>query len=132
MEQVHLVHHQVLMVFNNYSYNCIRCNWWFWSWKYTINKINAPLDYAAQGRCVTVDDYKTYTKKLFANTQAVSVWGGEDGSYDTSTGVSSNPEYGKVFISIKSTTGENLTTVQKSNLVQHLLHSKLLQLHQWL
>ena len=80
-------------------------------------KLNAPLDYAAQGRCVTVDDYKTYTKKLFANTQAVSVWGGEDGSYDTSTGVSSNPEYGKVFISIKSTTGENLTTVQKSNLV---------------
>ena len=80
-------------------------------------KINAPLDYAAQGRAVTVDDYKTYTKKLFANTQAVSVWGGEDGSFDTSTGVSSNPEYGKVFISIKSTTGENLTTEQKSNLV---------------
>ena len=80
-------------------------------------KLNAPLDYAAQGRAVTVDDYKTYTKKLFANTQAVSVWGGEDGSFDTSTGVSSNPEYGKVFISIKSTTGENLTTVQKSNLV---------------
>ena len=80
-------------------------------------KLNAPLDYAAQGRCVTIDDYKTYTKKLFANTRAVSVWGGEDGSYDTSTGVSSNPEYGKVFISIKSTTGENLTTVQKSNLV---------------
>ena len=80
-------------------------------------KLNAPLDYAAQGRCVTVDDYKTYTRKLFANTQAVSVWGGEDGSYDTSTGVSSNPEYGKVFISIKSTTGSNLTSVQKSNLV---------------
>ena len=67
---------------------------------------------------MTVDDYKSYTKKLFPNTQAVSVWGGEDGSYDTSTGVSSNPEYGKVFISIKSTTGENLTTVQKSNLVK--------------
>ena len=80
-------------------------------------KLNAPLDYAAQGRCVTIDDYKTFTKKLFANTQAVSVWGGEDGSYDTSTGVSSNPEYGKVFISIKPTTGTNLTTVQKSNLV---------------
>jgi len=80
-------------------------------------KLNAPLDYAAQGRCVTVDDYKTFTRKLFPNTQAVSVWGGEDGSYDTSTGVSSNPEYGKVFISIKPTTGANLTTVQKSNLV---------------
>ena len=80
-------------------------------------KLNVPLDYITQGRCVTVDDYKTYTKKLFINTQIVSVWGGEDGSYDTSTGVSSNPEYGKVFISIKSTTGENLTSVQKSNLV---------------
>ena len=80
-------------------------------------KLNAPLDYAAQGRCVTVDDYKTFTRKLFPNTRAVSVWGGEDGSYDTSTGVSSNPEYGKVFISIKPTTGANLTTVQKSNLV---------------
>ena len=80
-------------------------------------KLNTPLDYAAQGRAVTVDDYKTYTKKLFPNTQAVSVWGGEDGSFDTSTGVSSNPEYGKVFISIKSTTGENLTSEQKSNLV---------------
>ena len=81
-------------------------------------KLQAPLDYSSQGRAVTVDDYKSYTKKLFPNTQAVSVWGGEDGSYDTSTGVSSNPEYGKVFISIKSTTGENLTTVQKSNLVK--------------
>ena len=85
----------------------------------TINsiKLNAPLDYATQGRAVTIDDYKVFTRKLFPNTQAVSVWGGEDGSFDTSTGVSSNPEYGKVFISIKSTTGENLTTEQKSNLV---------------
>ena len=80
-------------------------------------KLQAPLDFASQGRAVTADDYAVYAKKLFPNTQAVSVWGGEDGSYDTSTGVSSNPEYGKVFISIKSTTGENLTTVQKSNLV---------------
>ena len=88
----------------------------------TINsiKLNAPLDYAAQGRAVTTKDYEVYVKKLFANTQAVSVWGGEDGSYDSSTGVSSNPEYGKVFISVKSTTGQNLTSVQKSNLVNAL------------
>jgi hypothetical protein len=88
----------------------------------TINsiKLNAPLDYSAQGRAVTTSDYEVYVKKLFANTQAVSVWGGEDGSYDSSTGVSSNPEYGKVFISIKSTTGQNLTSIQKSNLVSAL------------
>ena len=83
-------------------------------------KLNAPLDYASQGRAVTTSDYVTYVKKLFPNTQAVSVFGGEDGSYDTSTGVSSTPEYGKVFISIKSTTGNNLTDTQKNNLVKDL------------
>ena len=83
-------------------------------------KLNAPLDYAAQGRAVTVNDYKTFVRRLFPNTQAVSVFGGEDGSYDTSTGVSSIPEYGKVFISIKSTTGNNLTQVQKNNLANDL------------
>jgi len=83
-------------------------------------KLNAPLDYASQGRAVTTEDYKVYVRKLFTNTQAVSVWGGEDGSFNTSTGVSSTPEYGKVFISIKSTTGINLTTSQKENLVKGL------------
>ena len=83
-------------------------------------KLNAPLDYASQGRAVTAEDYKVYVRKLFPNTQAVSVWGGEDGSFDTSTGVSSTPEYGKVFISVKSTTGINLTTTQKENLVKDL------------
>ena len=83
-------------------------------------KLNAPLDYASQGRAVTAEDYKVYVRKLFPNTQAVSVWGGEDGSFDTSTGVSSTPEYGKVFISVKSTTGINLTTSQKENLEKDL------------
>ncbi len=83
-------------------------------------KLNAPLDYASQGRAVTAEDYKVYVRKLFPNTQAVSVWGGEDGSFDTSTGVSSTPEYGKVFISVKSTTSLNLTTSQKENLVKDL------------
>ena len=83
-------------------------------------KLNAPLDFAAQGRAVTTEDYRLYARKLFANTQTVSVWGGEDGSYNTSSGVSSTAEYGKVFISIKSTTGENLTITQKDQLVKDL------------
>jgi hypothetical protein len=83
-------------------------------------KLNAPLDYAAQGRAVTTKDYEVFVKRLFPTTQAVSVWGGEDGSYDSSTGVSSTPEYGKVFISIKSTTGVDLTSAQKTNLVTAL------------
>tara|TARA_B100000963_G_scaffold206775_1_gene180094 strand:- start:2741 stop:4675 length:1935 start_codon:yes stop_codon:yes gene_type:complete len=80
-------------------------------------KLQAPLDYASQGRAVTTDDYVTYTKKLFANTQAVSVWGGEDGGFDPATGITSVPEYGKVFISIRSTTGQNLTDTEKTQLV---------------
>ena len=86
----------------------------------TSIKLNAPLDYSSQGRAVTTEDYKVYVRKLFANTQAVSVWGGEDGSYDTSTGVSDTPEYGKVFISVKSTTGLNLSDAQKTQLVTDL------------
>ena len=81
-------------------------------------KLQAPLDYASQGRAVTTEDYKVYARKLFPNTQAVSVWGGEDGSFDVSSGVSSTPEYGKVFISIKSNTGLDLSDNQKSQLVK--------------
>ena len=88
-------------------------------------KLQAPLDFASQGRAVTTEDYKVYTKKLFPNTQAVSVWGGEDGSFDPSSGVTSTPEYGKVFISIKSTTGLNLTDVQKSQLVSDFAKYKI-------
>ena len=83
-------------------------------------KQNAPLDYAAQGRCVTTSDYEVYVKKLFANTKSVSVWGGETGSYDTSLGVVDTPEYGKVYISVKSTTGTNLTETEKKSLEKEL------------
>tara|TARA_Y100000310_G_scaffold315209_1_gene365506 strand:- start:127 stop:2034 length:1908 start_codon:yes stop_codon:yes gene_type:complete len=83
-------------------------------------KYNAPLDYASQGRCVTAEDYKVYAKKLFPKTQSVAVFGGESGSFDPSLGVVSTAEYGKVFISIKSTTGLQLTSSEKTNLVKDL------------
>ena len=84
-------------------------------------KLNAPLDYASQSRAVNINDYKVFVRKLFANTQAVSVWGGEDGSYDFNTNsASSNPEFGKVFISVKTTTGQNLTSAQKLKLENDL------------
>ncbi len=83
-------------------------------------KLQAPLDYASQGRAVTTDDFIIYAKKLFTNAQAVSVWGGEDGGFDPATGVTSTPEYGKVFISIRNTTGQNLTDTEKSQLINDL------------
>jgi len=83
-------------------------------------KLNAPLDYASQGRCVTADDYIVYAKKLFAEAKSVQVFGGQDGSVDDTLGVVSTPEYGKVFISIRTNTGNNLTLTQKNNLVSQL------------
>ena len=83
-------------------------------------KFNAPLDFASQGRCVTADDYTTFVKRFFPNTQAVSIFGGETGSFDDTVGVVSTPEYGKVFISVKSTTGNNLTDSEKRTLVNNL------------
>jgi len=83
-------------------------------------KLLAPLDYAAQGRCVTTNDYKVYTKKFFPQSLAVQVFGGEDGSWNSSTGVNSTPEYGRVFISIKAKSGNLLTSAQKAQLVKDL------------
>ena len=58
-------------------------------------------------------------KKIFPNTQSVQVFGGESGSFDTSLGANFC-KYGKVFISIKSTTGNDLTGTEKSTLVSNL------------
>jgi len=77
----------------------------------TSIKYNAPRDYSAQDRAVTTEDYKTLVKSLYANAQAVQVYGGEDAA---------TPDYGKVYISIKAKSGSNLTTATKESLVQSL------------
>ncbi|NWJ43449.1 hypothetical protein HX837_04480 [Marine Group I thaumarchaeote] len=74
-------------------------------------KYNAPRDYSAQDRAVTADDYKTRVKTLYANADAVQVWGGEDHS---------TPNYGKVYISIKAKSGANLTVATKDSIVTDL------------
>ena len=51
---------------------------------------------------VTTEDYKIYVKKLFPNTKTVSVWGGEDGSYDVSTGVSGTDQSMEKFLYLLS------------------------------
>jgi len=54
-------------------------------------KFNAPLNFIAQNRAVTADDYKAIIKRDFPNAQTVAVWGGEEND---------PPYYGQVFISI--------------------------------
>ena len=84
-------------------------------------KYNAPLSYASQGRCVTAEDYKVYAKEYFFQTPNLFQFLVEKGgSFDTSLGVVSTPEYGKVFIAIESTTGNNLTATEKSTLITAL------------
>ena len=77
----------------------------------TSIKYNAPRDYTAQDRAVTADDYKVLVKSLYANAQAVQVYGGEDAE---------TPDYGKVYISIKAKSGANLTESTKASIVTSL------------
>ena len=74
-------------------------------------KFNAPNFYSSQDRAVTVEDYKTKVKQLYANTQSVSAWGGEDAE---------TPFYGRVYISILPTSGSNLTDSTKDRIVKDL------------
>lgn len=74
-------------------------------------KKNAPDFYSSQDRAVTVEDYKTKVKQLYANTQAVSAWGGENAE---------TPFYGRVYISILPTSGSNLTESTKARIVTDL------------
>jgi len=74
-------------------------------------KYNAPRDYSSQDRAVTSEDYKVLVKSLYANAQAVQVYGGEDAE---------TPDYGKVYISIKAKSGSNLTVATKESIVTSL------------
>jgi len=74
-------------------------------------KRNTPDFYSSQDRAVTIEDYKSKVKQLYANTQAISAWGGEDAE---------TPFYGRVYISILPTSGSNLTDSTKARIVADL------------
>ena len=71
----------------------------------------APLVYSAQNRAVTSDDYKAIISNIYANTESVSVYGGEDVN---------PPQFGKVFISIKPKNGKYLSQIEKIELKNKL------------
>ena len=74
-------------------------------------KFKAPKSYSAQDRAVTVDDYKVKVEEIYSNAGSVSAWGGEDN--DT-------PFYGRVYISIKPTSGSTLTDTTKTDIITQL------------
>ena len=74
-------------------------------------KFNAPKLFAAQDRAVTSEDYRSILLAEFDYIDDISVWGGE-------TAVP--PVYGKVYVSIKPTTGEVLTDSTKNAIERYL------------
>lgn len=74
----------------------------------------APKIFTTQDRCVTANDYRAMILKNFENIRAVNVWGGQDNN---------PPEYGKVFISIIPQNEQQLTTLEKNQILS-MLNSK--------
>lgn len=77
-------------------------------------KFNAPKNYEAQNRAVTIKDYEALVKNQFPDLQTVSVWGGEDNN---------PPVYGKAYISVKPRAG-NLISQDRKNDIKSFLQNK--------
>ena len=79
----------------------------------TVNsiKFNAPKYYGAQNRCVISQDYETIIRQIYPAASDIYVYGGEELSI---------PEYGRVFITIKPTTGETLSALTKNYIIESL------------
>ena len=75
-------------------------------------KFNAPKNYQAQNRAVTINDYKRLLERDYPAAESVIAWGGEE--HDP-------PVYGKVYIAIKPQTGLSLSSSTKSYIADSVL-----------
>ena len=75
-------------------------------------KFRAPRAFSTQNRAVTENDYAHIVKDIFPQAAAVTAYGGEK---------LSPPEYGKVFIAVRSKSGVNLNTTTKKRIQNQLL-----------
>lgn len=75
-------------------------------------KYNVSQAFFDQNRAVTPGDYVALIKRYYPNIDSISVWGGEDND---------PPQYGKVFISMKPSTGPYLTPTEKAYIVEKVL-----------
>ena len=71
----------------------------------------APKYYSSQNRAVTARDYETIIKKIYPDTESVSVVGGEE---------LDPPEFGSVILSIKPKNGTFLSDFTKSQILSQL------------
>jgi hypothetical protein len=78
-------------------------------------KFNAPKNFDAQNRCVTVHDYVTLVKRDYGAAQAVVAWGGEDADPAV---------FGKVYVAIKPTSGTVLSESSKKHVKDEILKKR--------
>ena len=74
-------------------------------------KYFAPRLYSSQYRAVTARDYESIIQQIYANTESVSVVGGEE---------LDPPEFGTVFITIKPKNGEFVSDFDKQSILSNL------------
>ena len=74
-------------------------------------KYNAPKFYASQNRAVTANDFKAIVRNIYPSISDIIVFGGED---------QVPPAYGKVFIAIKPTEANTLSSFTKNSLTEEL------------
>lgn len=74
-------------------------------------KHRAPKSYGTQNRCVTTNDYESIIRQIFPAVDDVYVYGGETLEI---------PQYGRVYISIKPTTGDAISTITKNYIKRSL------------
>jgi len=74
-------------------------------------KYLSPRVYSSQYRAVTANDYKSLIPFIFPNVETVNAYGGEE---------LPNPEYGKVYISIKPKNGTFVSTTSKQRILNQL------------
>jgi len=71
----------------------------------------APLTYSAQNRAVTPRDYEAIIKRIYPDTESISIVGGEE---------LEPPEYGNVIISIKPKGGSYVSDFNKKQILSKL------------
>jgi len=72
----------------------------------------APLNYTAQGRCVTTKDYETLIRNRYPAINTITVWGGEENV---------PPVYGKVFISFAPKTNVIINDTEKQRIIDEII-----------
>ena len=78
-------------------------------------RANAPREFQMQKRVVTADDYRARILNDYGSIEAVRVWSGTD---------LDPPEYGRVYIAAKPTSGLRMSAAEKYRIKRDLIKSR--------